>query len=209
MVTPDEKVYVVDDDRDVRDSLHLLLRTAGLPVVTCASAQELLDRIGPAHPGCLVLDVRLPGMNGLELQAALGVREVRMPILFISGHADIPMAVRAVNAGAFDFLEKPFDEEVLLDRIHGALEHDRAQRREEQGRRAIERLLERLTPREREVMEQMLLGRLNKVIAAELGLSVRTVEIHRARVLEKLEVHNATEMVRQVLSTGAYRDWLL
>ena len=209
MAMPDEKVHVVDDDRDVRESLRLLIRTAGLPVVTCASGPELLERIGPAHRGCLVLDVRLPEMNGLELQQELAARGVRLPIVFISGHASVPMAVRAVNAGAFDFLEKPCDDRVLLERIRAALELDRRNRRHAAGRQAVERRLERLTPRERQVMEQMLLGRLNKVIAAELGLSVRTVEIHRARVLEKLEVHNASEMVRRVLSSESYRDWLL
>ncbi len=205
----DEKVFVVDDDEDVREALGLLLHTAGLPVVTLDSPGALLQRVGPEQGGCLVLDVRLPGMNGLELQRALGERGVRMPILFITGHGDIPMAVRAVNAGALDFLEKPFDNEVLLARVRDALAQDREARVHAAERIAVERRLERLTDREREVMEAMLAGKLNKVIAHELGVSVRTVEVHRARVLEKLEAHNAPEMVRLVLSTPTYRHWLL
>lgn len=204
-----EQVWLVDDEADIRDAVSFLLGTAGFEVRTFASPAELLEQITPEHRGCLILDVRLPGMDGLELQARLREDGVTMPILFISGHGDIPMAVRAVNAGALDFLEKPFDDEALLERVEQALEQDREQAAHAQAVAQIERRLDNLTPREREVMEHMLQGKLNKIIAADLGMSVRTVEVHRARVLEKLGVRNSSEMVRQVLSTEAYRDWLV
>jgi len=204
-----EQVWLVDDEADIRDAVSFLLGTAGFEVRTFASPAELLEQITPAHRGCLILDVRLPGMDGLELQARLREEGVTMPIVFISGHGDIPMAVRAVNAGAMDFLEKPFDDEALLERVEQALAQDREQAAHAEAVAQIERRLENLTPREREVMEHMLQGKLNKIIAADLGMSVRTVEVHRARVLEKLGVRNSSEMVRQVLSTEAYRDWLV
>jgi len=189
-----EQVWLVDDEADIRDAVSFLLGTAGFEVRTFASPAELLEQITPAHRGCLILDVRLPGMDGLELQARLREEGVTMPIVFISGHGDIPMAVRAVNAGAMDFLEKPFDDEALLERVEQALAQDREQAAHAE---AVAQ------------MEHMLQGKLNKIIAADLGMSVRTVEVHRARVLEKLGVRNSSEMVRQVLSTEAYRDWLV
>lgn len=204
-----EQVWLVDDEADIRDAVGFLLGTAGYAVRTFASPAELLEEVAPDHRGCLILDVRLPGMDGLELQARLREMGVTMPILFISGHGDIPMAVRAVNAGALDFLEKPFDDEALLERVEKALAQDREQAEHAEAVARIERRLENLTPREREVMEHMLQGKLNKIIAADLGMSVRTVEVHRARVLEKLGVRNSSEMVRQVLSTDTYRDWLV
>lgn len=204
-----EQVWLVDDEADIRDAVSFLLGTAGFEARTFASPAELLEQITPEHRGCLILDVRLPGMDGLELQTRLRESGVTMPILFISGHGDIPMAVRAVNAGALDFLEKPFDDEALLERVEQALAQDREQAAHAEAVAQIERRLENLTPREREVMEHMLQGKLNKIIAADLGMSVRTVEVHRARVLEKLGVRNSSEMVRQVLSTEAYRDWLV
>lgn len=204
-----ERVIVVDDDPDVRDAATLLLSTAGYPVEALATAEGLLERIGPDDRGCLLLDVRLPGMSGLALQQELQARAVRMPVVFISGHGDIPMAVEAVNAGALDFLEKPFDDEALLERVERALALDREQAEHARAVAAIEERIDSLTPREREVMEQIVRGKLNKVIAADLGLSIRTVEVHRARVLEKLGARNGSEMVRVVLSTPAYRDWLV
>ncbi len=201
-----ERVYIVDDDPDVRHATALLVATAGWPTVPLASPGELLARIGPDDAGCLVLDVRLPGMDGLQLQQALAERGIRLPIVFITGHGDIPMAVRAVNAGALDFLEKPLDEQALLERIATAMERDRERREREAERSDIEQRLAQLTPREREVMEGILAGKLNKVIAHELGTSVRTVEVHRARVLDKLGARNGPEMVRRVLASPAYRD---
>ncbi|WP_308443940.1 response regulator transcription factor [Spiribacter halobius] len=204
-----EQIWLVDDEEDIREAVGFLLGTAGYSVRTFAGPSELLAEVTPAHRGCLLLDVRLPEMDGLELQTRLREAGVNMPILFISGHGDIPMAVRAVNAGALDFLEKPFDDETLLERVARALELDREQAEHVAAIGDIERRLGNLTPREREVMEHMLEGKLNKIIAADLGMSVRTVEVHRARVLEKLGVRNSSEMVRKVLSTETYRDWLV
>jgi len=202
-----ERVFIVDDDPDVRDATSFLIATAGYPTVPLASPEELLDRITPDDTGCLVLDVRLPNMDGLQLQRELKQRNIRMPIIFITGHGDIPMAVKAVNAGALDFLEKPLNDEALLERIATAMERDRERREREAERSDIEERLQHLTPREREVMEGILAGKLNKVIAWELGSSVRTVEVHRARVLDKLGAHNGPEMVRLVLASPSYHDW--
>ena len=204
-----ERVILVDDDADVRDAASLLLSTAGYRVEALDSAEALLERISPADRGCLVLDVRLPGMNGLALQRTLWDRGIRLPIIFISGHGDIPMAVEAVNAGAMDFLEKPFDETALLERIDDALARDRENAEHARAVASVEERLDSLTPREREVMEEILRGKLNKVIAADLDLSIRTVEVHRARVLDKLQARNGPEMVRLVLSAPRYRDWLV
>ncbi len=203
------RVYLVDDDDDVRHAIGFLLRGEGLAVEDFAGPEQLLAAVTAESTGCLLLDVRLPGMDGLELQQALRARGVQMPIIFITGHGDIPMAVRAVNAGAMDFLEKPFRDQHLLNQIHKALAADAAARSEESRRLDVERRLRSLTPREREVMERMLEGKLNKVIAWELDVSIRTVEVHRARVLEKLDARNSSEMVRAVLSTETYRSWLL
>ena len=204
----DEQVYIVDDDPDVREATSFLITTAGYPAVALETADELLDRVSRDSAGCLVLDVRLPGMNGLDLQRALREREIRMPVIFITGHGDIPMAVEAVNAGALDFLEKPFDNEALLARVEEAIQADRERRTREAASAEIDQRLERLTPREREVMEGILAGKLNKVIGYELDMSTRTVEVHRGRILEKLGARNAPEMVRLVLAGQRYRDWI-
>lgn len=203
----EEHVYIVDDDSDVRDATTFLVTSAGHPTVSLAGPEELLERVSPGDRGCLVLDVRMPGMNGLELQRELSDRGIRMPVIFITGHGDIPMAVQAVNAGALDFLEKPLDNDALLERVEMALQKDRERREREAGSAEIEQRLEKLTPREREVMEGILAGKLNKVIAHELNMSTRTVEVHRARVLDKLHAQNASEMVRLVLGARQYRDW--
>lgn len=204
-----ERVILVDDDPDVRDAASLLLSTSGYTVESLESAEALLERVTAADRGCLLLDVRLPGMSGLALQRTLRERGIRLPIVFISGHGDIPMAVEAVNAGAMDFLEKPFDEDALLERIERAMEQDREHSEHAQAIASIEERIESLTPRERDVMEEILRGKLNKVIASDLDLSIRTVEVHRSRVLEKLHARNGSELVRLVLSTPAYRDWLV
>ena len=204
-----QTVYLVDDDPDVRHAIAFLLEAEGLPVRAFGSPDELLDVVTPRDAGCFVLDVRLPGMNGLELQEALKERRIRLPVLFISGHGDIPMAVRAVNAGALDFLEKPFRDETLLEKVRNALELDRTAQEVLHERQEIERRIDSLTPREREVMEGILEGKLNKIIAYDLDVSVRTVEVHRAHVLSKLGARNSSELVRMALSTDRYRDWLL
>jgi FixJ family two-component response regulator len=203
-----ERVILVDDDADVRDALSLLLSAAAYPVEALASAEALLEAVAPSDRGCLIVDVRLPGMNGLALQQALRERGIQLPIVCISGHGDIPMAVEAVHAGAMDFLEKPFDDGALIERVDRALARDREQADHDRAVQAIAERVDSLTPREREVMEQILRGKLNKVIASDLDLSTRTVEIHRARVFDKLSARNGPELVRLVLSTPAYRDWL-
>ena len=204
-----EAVYLVDDDADVRDAMVFLLESEGLPVRAYAEPQSLLDELDGSSRGCLILDVRLPQMDGLQLLQALRERSVEMPAIFISGHGDIPLAVRAVQAGALDFLEKPFRDEVLLEKVSNGLELDRHAKESHAERHAVEQRLEELTPREREVMEGMLQGKLNKIIASDLDVSVRTVEVHRANVLDKLHARNSSDMVRMVLSTDGYRDWLL
>jgi FixJ family two-component response regulator len=201
-------VYIVDDDADVRAATSLLLETAGYRSALYSGSEELLAALTPQAAGCLVLDVRLPGRNGLSLQRELAQRGIRLPIVFITGHGDVPMAVQAMNEGAFDFLEKPLDDDALLDRVARALERDAERREHEANISDIEDRLARLTPREREVMEGILEGKLNKVIGHELGMSTRTVEVHRARVMDKLGVRNASEMVRLVLTSPQYRDWL-
>ena len=179
-----EQVYIVDDDPDVREATSFLVTTAGYAAESFETPEALLDRIARDSAGCLILDVRLPGMNGLELQRELAERQIRMPIIFITGHGDIPMAVEAVNAGALDFLEKPFDNDALLARVEEAVLADRERRTREAASAEIDQRLERLTPREREVMEGILAGKLNKVIGYELDMSTRTVEVHRGRILD-------------------------
>lgn len=204
-----ETVYLVDDDGDVRDAIVFLLENEGFPVRAFAVPQALLDELDGDSRGCLVLDVRLPQMDGLQLLEALRARSVDMPAVFISGHGDIPLAVRAVQAGALDFLEKPFRDDVLLEKVSNGLELDRSTSESHSERHAVEQRLDELTPREREVMEGMLQGKLNKIIASDLGVSVRTIEVHRSNVLDKLHARNSSDMVRMVLSTDRYRDWLL
>ena len=200
--TPKERaaaVFIVDDDEAVRNSLRLLVKSVGLTAATFASAQEFLSSYDPSHPGCLVLDVRMPGMSGIELQQHLNLRGAVIPVIFITGHGDIPMAVEAMQQGAFDFLQKPFRDQDLIDRIQRALEKDRASRVELSERQRIRERRDSLTPREREVLELVTSGKPNKVMAADLGLSQRTVEIHRARVMEKMGASSLAQLVRMVL----------
>ncbi len=195
-----ERVYIVDDDPDVRQATSFLVATAGYATVALEGAEALLVAVSAESAGCLVLDVRLPGMDGLQLQRELRRRGIRLPIVFITGHGDIPMAVEAISEGALDFLEKPFDAETLLQRVAEALERDRRRREQQRLAVALEQRLAQLTPRERQVMEGILTGKLNKVIGYELGMSTRTVEVHRARLLDKLGARNASELVRMVLT---------
>lgn len=199
-------VHVVDDEPDVRDALRLLIRSMGHNVKTYPSALDFLQHCAPEQPGCLVLDVRLPGMSGLELQRQLNERRIRIPIIFISGHGDIPMAVRAVQAGAVDFLEKPFSDQDLLDRIEQALARDRDLRSQAEESADVAARLATLTPRELEVLQLLMEGAVNKIIARQLDVSVRTVEIHRARVLHKMGVDNVSQLVRQVMAAEAARQ---
>jgi FixJ family two-component response regulator len=192
-------VFIVDDDEAVRNSLRLLVKSVGLTATALASAQEFLASYDPLQPGCLVLDVRMPAMSGLELQQRLNLRGAVIPVIFITGHGDVPMAVEAMQQGAFDFLQKPFRDQDLMDRIQRALEKDRANRAELGERSHIREQHETLTPREREVLAMVASGKANKAMAADLGLSQRTIEIHRARVMEKMGASSLAQLVRMVL----------
>ena len=197
-------VFIVDDDPAVRDAVSLLLRTDGLTVAAFASAAAFLESAAVQRPGCLVLDVRMPGMSGLDLQKQLQARGCRTPILFMTGHGDVPMAIRAMKAGAFDFLEKPFQGETLLKRVREALALDARQRALQAIRAEAAARMALLSPREREVLERVTAGQYNKVIAAELGISLSTVEIHRKRVMEKLQAESLSDLIRvlTLLSDG-------
>jgi two-component system, LuxR family, response regulator FixJ len=196
-------VFVVDDDEGVRNSLRFLLKSVGLTVRTLSSAGEFLDSYRPSQPGCLVLDVRMPGMSGLELQQQLNLRGATLPVIFITGHGDVPMAVEAMQHGAFDFLQKPFRDQDLIDRIQRGLERDARSRGSLAQHAKIRQRIESLTPREREVLTLMTQGKPNKVMAAELGVSQRTVEIHRARVMEKSGAASLAQLVRMVMDLQA------
>ena len=188
-------VYIVDDDDAVRDSLGLLMRSVGLACATFASARQFLDAYDPEAVSCLVADIRMPGLSGLELQQEISDRHLEIPIIFITGHGDVPMAVKAMKAGALDFLQKPFRDQDLLDRIHAAIQRDRDRRTLRREIQSIRERLETLTPRETEVMEKVVQGCANKVIAMDLGVSQRTVELHRARVMHKMDVRSLAELV--------------
>lgn len=195
-------VHVVDDDDAVRSSLRLLLKSVGLPTVAHASAHEFLAAWDGDQPGCLVLDVRMPGMSGIELQAELNQRGAIIPVIFISGHGDIPMAVEAIQHGAFDFLQKPFRDQDLIDRVQRALASDAEHRQLLQQRETLRQRFDLLTPREQEVLQLVTQGKANKVMAGDLGVSQRTVEIHRARVMEKMGAQSVAQLVRMVLELG-------
>ena len=197
-------VFIVDDDREVRDALQLLMESVGLEGACFGSAPEFLDRFDPQRSGCILLDVRMPGMSGLDLQERLAGERLCPPIIIITGHGDVPMAVRAVQAGAMNFIEKPFNDQALLDSVHRAIEEDAKQRGEVSRLAEIEERYEKLTPREREVLELVIAGRRNKLIAAELGVSQSTVEAHRAKVMEKMEAATLSELMRMMLSLHGY-----
>ena len=199
MKAPVETVIVVDDDDAVRASLRLLLKSVGLEVQTYGSASEFLGSYNGQQPGCLVLDVRMPGLSGMELQEQLNLQGAIIPVIFVTGHGDVPMAVEAMQHGAFDFLQKPFRDQDLLDRIQRALVRDRENRVQLLQKDQIRTRLSSLTPREREVLQLMTRGRPNKLMAADLGLSQRTIEIHRARVMEKMHASSLAQLVRMTL----------
>lgn len=195
-------VFVVDDDDAVRNSLRLLLKSAGQPTTAFASAQEFLAGWTTEQPGCLVLDVRMPGMSGLELQEELNRRGAIIPVIFVSGHADVPMAVEAIQHGAFDFLQKPFSDQDLIDRIQRALAADADNRQALSQLDELRKRYATLTPREQEVLVLVTDGRANKVMAGDLGVSQRTIEIHRARVMEKMGARSVAQLVRMTLDLG-------
>ena len=192
-------VFIVDDDDAVRSSLRLLLKSVGLQATAFPSARDYLAAWDPDQPGCLVLDVRMPGMSGLELQEELNRRGAIVPVIFITGHGDIPMAVEAMQHGAFDFLQKPFRDQDLIDRIQKATERDAANRTQLREKEQIRARFDSLTPREREVLTLVTSGKANKVMAGDLGVSQRTVEIHRARVMEKMHAASLAQLVRMVM----------
>ncbi len=195
-------VFVVDDDPAVLKGLARLLRAARLDVVTFHSPREFLERHDPRAPGCLVLDVAMPGLNGMELQEALAVQGSPIPIVFMTGHGDIPMSVQAMKRGALDFLTKPVNDEDLLKAVHAAIEKDRGNRQARTELDEIQARLDTLTPREREVMEHVIAGQLNKQTAANLGTVEQTIKVHRARVMEKMKVQSVAELVRLAERAG-------
>ena len=193
-------VFVVDDDEAIREQLSFTVRSVGLDTETFASAEEFLESFDRAQPGCLVLDVRMAGMDGLELQKRLKGEEIVLPIIMISGHGDIPIAVQAVQAGAIDFLEKPFREEILLDRIRKAIERDAQDRRVLASQADIETRLASLTRRETEVLDLLIAGKSTKMVARELFISHKTVEIHRTNIMKKMKAANVADLVRIALT---------
>ena len=199
-------VFVVDDDEDLRESLGWLFESAGLGFKSYSTAQDFLNQYEPDEPGCLLLDVRMPGLSGLDLQEELRRRGVPPPIIIMTGHARVPMAVRALTGGAIDFIQKPFRDQVLLERIRKAMELDRQTRQERIECTQFAALLSYLTPREREVMDLVAAGKPNKLIADDLGISPKTVEIHRGRVMEKLQVDSVAELVRLRLLWKRYGE---
>ena len=194
-------IFVVDDDEPVRDSLALLLKTVGLNVEAFANAEDVLARCEKTRPACVVTDVRMPGMDGLELQRKLSKLYADVPVIVITGHGDIPLAVQAMKLGVVDFIEKPFSDDVILASIEAAA-RSRHVKKAGGVSDAISKRIARLTPRELEVFEQLILGHPNKVIAYHLQISARTVEIHRARVMEKMEARSLPELVRMAIDAG-------
>ena len=193
-------VYVVEDDDAVRDSLQMMLESVGRRVESFASADSFLAAYNQSMAGCIVLDIRMPGMNGMELQRKLNEINSILPIIFVTGHGDVPMAVEAMQQGAVDFVQKPYREQELLDKITQAMKLDEENRDSLLQRQLILANMNELTPRERDVMKQMVAGKANKVIAIELDISQRTVEIHRARVMEKLNANSLAHLVRMYLT---------
>lgn len=195
-------VFVVDDDQAMRNSLKWLIESVGMSVEVFGSADEFIRSYYPGRAGCLLLDVRMPGMSGLELQEYFVEQQIRIPVIIITGHGDVPMAVRAMKVGAVDFIEKPFNDELLLDSIRNALIIDVEQRSLQAERSEIAARLAELTPREHQVMEMVTDGRANKEIALALGVSAKTVEAHRARVMEKMQASSLADLVKMAIAAN-------
>lgn len=198
--------HIVDDDPAVCDALQWLLRSRGVASRAWDSADGFLTAAGRDLCGCLLLDVRMPGMSGIELFDRLRVIDCRLPVIFLTGHGDVPMAVQALKDGAFDFVEKPYDDNALVDKVVGAMALDEKRSAREESVNSVRNRLAQLTQREQEVMQQILAGKLNKVIADELGIAMRTVEVHRSHIFEKMEVRSAVELSQMLSTLGGKRD---
>ena len=197
----DPIVFVVDDDVGVREYLQRLIGSVRLGVALFATAQEFLEAYQADQPGCLLLDVRMPGLSGFDLQAQLQERGIRLPIIMMTAYAEVPMAVRALRSGAVDFIEKPLDGQIVLDRVQQAIAKDLASHRDRHERHLVQQRLARLTPRQRTVLDGLVAGKPSKVIAAELGLSPSTVDVHRGRLMERLQARSLPDLFRLVLLT--------
>ncbi|MAG97267.1 MAG: response regulator FixJ [Alphaproteobacteria bacterium] len=202
MTTTEQIVYVVDDDPAIRDSLQWLLTSVDLKVRTFSSGQELLDQVTPDLPGCLLIDVRMPGMSGLELQHELTARGIKLPIVIITGHGDVQMAVRAMKAGALDFIEKPFNDQEILEVVQRAVDRSVSAVESSAVKEEVESRIASLTPRERQVLELVVTGLPNRGIALELGRSEKTVEFHRANVMEKMQAKSLADLMKMVMTVG-------
>jgi two-component system response regulator FixJ len=201
-MSTDRLVYVVDDDDAMRDSLAFLLKSADVPVSTYESGDALLAAIEEGAAGCVITDVRMPGMSGIDLLKTLRQRNPRISVIVITGHGDVPLAVEAMKSGAIDFLEKPFDDELMLTRIRAALSEQESVQQNDAARAAIEQNLARLSTRERQVLDGLIAGHPNKIIAYDLGISPRTVEIYRANVMTKMGANSLSDLVRMALTGG-------
>ena len=199
-------VYIVDDDFGVRDAMCELITSIGIRAKSYDNVRSFLDEYIPSKPGCLVLDVRLPGISGLELQEHLRRKNIHIPIIFVSGHSNVAIAVRTMKAGAIDFLEKPFDDQLLLDSIQKALEIDRVARDEQEHRSMIMKRIDCLSPREEEVLHLLIQGKANKTIADQMQLSTKTIETHRAHIMRKLGVRSMAGLMWMAIKSGEYEE---
>lgn len=199
----DKTVFVVDDDKAARDSLRWLISSVGLHVETFDTAQAFLDAYDPAYSGCLVVDVRMPGMSGLDLQKRMEARPHCLPVIVVTGHGDVQMAVRAMKDGAFDFIEKPYNDQVMIDLVQNAVQECERRRDGVAERIDVQSLINLLTPREQQVMDMIVAGQTNKRIAHDLDISDKTVEAHRAKVMEKLQAASFAELIRKVMIINA------
>jgi len=191
--------YIIDDDRMARESLKWLIESAGLPVQVFDHGLEFLEQADVSMSGCVLLDVRMPDINGMELFTKLKQHDIILPVIIVTGHADVAMAVRAMKAGAFDFIEKPYNDALMLERVQSAITHDQNNRHNRQHVTAIKTCAEQLTPREQEVMRYVLGSTQNKIIAVELGISIKTVELHRANLMAKMQARTSTELMKMAL----------